>query len=70
MIEIILIIGVVIETMYIIHLKFKESRHDGQMFIDNTDDGKKIFSLNLEGDPMELVNKPSVTFKVVPHKEL
>lgn len=38
----------------------------GQIVIDKTEEGKTIYSLDLEGDPMELEDRDFVTFKVGP----
>jgi hypothetical protein len=40
--------------------------YDGAIEVFEAQDGKKTFSLNLDGDPEEIVNKDSVTFKVPP----
>jgi hypothetical protein len=69
MIDIILAVLVVFQMLFIIHLKLKASHHDGKIVIEDGDEGKTIFSLNLEGDPMELVDRQSVSFKVVSGKE-
>lgn len=52
----------------LVGLKSKSSdvSYDGQMIILTPEDGKKIFSLEIEEDPEVLVNKKAITFKVVP----
>jgi hypothetical protein len=67
--EIIFTIIIVLETLYIIHLKLVTSRHDGEMHVEESEDGKIIFSLDLEGDPMHLLDVSSVSFKVVSQSE-
>jgi hypothetical protein len=41
--------------------------YDGQLVVIIPEDGPKIFSLQLDGDPEELEQKDSVTFKVTSH---
>jgi hypothetical protein len=48
--------------MYVL-LKFR-ARDDGQIVITTTEDGKRIFSLELDKDPDELELMERVTFKV------
>ncbi len=40
--------------------------YDGQMIVMIPEDGPKIFSLQLDGDPEELEHKDSITFKIGP----
>jgi hypothetical protein len=68
MVDIILAIVICVQMLVIIHLKLKSGHHDGKMVIEDGEEGKTIFSLNLDGDPMELINRPSVSFKVVSTK--
>lgn len=39
--------------------------HDGDMVVTTGDDGKKTLSLNLNADPLELIDKDHVSFKKV-----
>lgn len=41
------------------------SNHDGEMVLAEDDDGKMVFSLNLDDDPANLTGKDSISFKVV-----
>jgi len=45
----------------------KKNRIDGLIVITKDDDGKKIFSLELETDPDEIENMKFITFKVSDH---
>ena len=38
---------------------------DGDMVIEDLQDGRKTFSLNLEGDPADLPKKKMIVFRVV-----
>lgn len=38
--------------------------YDGKMIVGESEGGKKLFSLELDGDPTELEQKKSVFFKV------
>lgn len=38
---------------------------DGDMVIEELPDGRKTFSLNLEGDPADLPKKKAIVFRVV-----
>jgi hypothetical protein len=40
-------------------------RHEGQIVVMEDEEGKKIFTLELNGDPEDIVRMKSVTFKVV-----
>jgi hypothetical protein len=42
----------------------KTAKYDGAMNVTENAEGKKIISLDLEGDPYELDKKSEVTFKV------
>lgn len=42
--------------------------YDGRMVVVEPEDGRKIFSLELDGDPEDIVNRDSIRFKVDPHK--
>lgn len=39
---------------------------DGQINVDTIDGGKKVFSLELKGDPEQIETKEAVTFKINP----
>lgn len=41
-----------------------ENNFDGSIDVEDQGDGKKLFSLNLNGDPNELDSKREVTFKI------
>lgn len=41
--------------------------YDGSLVVKKGENGRKIFSLELNGDPEEVVNKTSITFKIDPH---
>lgn len=38
--------------------------YDGTMVITKPENGPRLFSMEIEGDPVELIDKKSVTFKV------
>jgi hypothetical protein len=57
-----LLIAIII--VLIIKLAAKSKIH-GKMVVIKHDDGRKTFSLELDQDPEQLLNKDSVTFKVV-----
>ncbi len=44
--------------------------YDGQIVVNTPEDGPKLFSLQLDGDPDELDQKKSITFKVESPKTL
>lgn len=46
-----------------------EARYDGEVVVEQTDAGGKLFSLQLEGDPEEIEQKKSVAFKVKPSSQ-
>ena len=50
---------------YLIITKNKSTVYDGQIVITVLENSKKVFSLELSGDPEDLEQKESVTFKVV-----
>lgn len=62
--EIVIIVLLVIVTICCLYLIIDSKRYDGKMIIMTNDDGNKIFSLELNGDPAELPKKKSITFKV------
>jgi hypothetical protein len=39
--------------------------HDGKIVVGNSPEGKKLFSLELDDDPLTLEKKSSVSFKIV-----
>jgi Putative phage holin Dp-1 len=43
-----------------------EAAYDGEVVVEKTDAGGKLFSLQLEGDPEEIEQKKTVAFKVKP----
>ena len=45
------------------------NQYDGQMVIKTTEEGKKIFSLELESNPEDLEDKDEISFKVVSNAE-
>lgn len=47
-----------------VYLLLTSRRYDGKMVISTNSDGNKIFTLELDGDPAELVDKKSIRFKV------
>lgn len=58
----ILLIGL---SVYLVVSKNKTPIYDGQIVITVLENSKKVFSLELSGDPEDLEQKESVTFKVV-----
>lgn len=49
--------------------KLNESTLGGDIIITTTADGKKLFSLDVHGDPLELENQASIKFNVRPAEE-
>lgn len=41
-----------------------DAKYDGKVVVEDGEDGQKLFSLELNDDPLALQNKESVTFKV------
>lgn len=38
--------------------------HDGELVVETNDEGRKLFSLQLDGDPEEIEQKSSISFKI------
>jgi len=55
----------IVETFLGIRITNKAKHYDGQMIVVEKTEGGKLFSLQLNGDPEELEEKDSVSFKVV-----
>lgn len=55
---------VVVFIVMSLYLAKPSRRYDGKMVISTNSDGNKIFTLELDGDPAELVDKKSIRFKV------
>ncbi len=51
------------------HYEASDAAYDGQLVVIISEDGPKVFALELDGDPEELEHKKSITFKVGPRKE-
>jgi len=66
-----LVICVLIFCAFIfsVHLFFSSMHYDGRMFIGKTVEGKKLFSLELKGDPEELESKDVIIFKVTSNQD-
>lgn len=45
--------------------KTSNAAYDGKMFVVIPEDGPKVFTLELNGDPEELTQKESITFKIL-----
>ena len=60
-----ILIFIVIDYFIIRHIENKPTVYDGQIVITVLENSKKVFSLELSGDPEDLEQKESVTFKVV-----
>lgn len=43
-----------------------EAAYDGKVVVETDEIGKKMFSLELDGDPAEIEQKSAVSFKVAP----
>lgn len=41
-----------------------DSKYDGTVLVENSPDGPKLFSLELNSDPLELEKKKHITFKI------
>ena len=52
-------------VVYLFLKTIKPTVYDGQIVITVLENSKKVFSLELSGDPEDLEQKESVTFKVV-----
>lgn len=65
MIELILAVIAVFEAVVILYFWVKSKRYNGQMYVTVEEDGTKLFNLNLDDDPMTLVDKNAISFKVV-----
>lgn len=44
-----------------------DAAYDGRMIVVEPEDGPKVFSLELDGDPADIVNRDSIRFKIDPH---
>jgi hypothetical protein len=67
--EFLLFISVLLNVYFFVSLWILKSEipHDGQIVVSTEETGKKIFSLEFDGDPYEdLENKEYVTFKIIP----
>lgn len=42
--------------------------YDGRMVVAEPEDGPQVFSLELDGDPADLVSRDSIRFKIDPHQ--
>jgi hypothetical protein len=51
------------------HYEESGAAYDGQIVVSEVEGGSKVFSLELDGDPMELESKKDVTFKVASAEE-
>jgi hypothetical protein len=65
----VLAICVALNLLYNLYLKVDQRQYDGKIVIGTSENGKKLFSLELDGDPEELEPKSSVTFKIVSPNE-
>ena len=61
-----LILGMVASMSFAIGLYLNRSEHayDGKIFVTASDEGGKLFTLQLDGDPEELDQKRAVSFRV------
>lgn len=41
------------------------TKYDGSMIVETTEEGKKVFSLQLEGDPADFEDKDTIIFQVI-----
>lgn len=71
MLYILLVVIIVVEngTLFILSRQRRKNKYDGQMIVVEKEDGGKIFSLELNGDPEDLQDKTSISFKVVQSSE-
>jgi len=58
-------IEVIIATLLSIFSVRKTGRYDGQITVETTESGGKLFSLLIEDEPEDLENRNLVTFKIV-----
>lgn len=64
--EIVLIVLCSISIAFCTFLIARSKSHDGKMLITVNEEGNKVFTLELDGDPADLEHKRAVSFKVVP----
>ncbi len=61
-----LLLGMAATMSFVIGLYLIRNEHayDGKIFVTDSDEGGKLFTLQLDGDPEELDQKRAVSFKV------
>ena len=61
----------IVQAILVVRLYFRDKlkQYDGQMVVGKSDGGGKLFSLELNGDPEDLGEKDSISFKVVTSSE-
>lgn len=62
--ELVIYVFVIYTALCFLYFIIKSRQHDGKMVVTTTEEGKTIFTLELEGDPEELRHKRSISFKV------
>jgi len=67
---IILIFILVLGVILLVSSKNYKKSHSGEIVITEREDGTKIFSLELETDPNELVGMDVISFKVISESDL
>ena len=61
---IIVVLILIICIQYVLYHVKPMIKHDGQIVITTNEEGKKIFTLELDKDPEEIENLNSISFKV------
>lgn len=59
-----LLIMAIIGWGFFFYVSYKRYSYDGKVVVTNTDDGRKVFSLELDTDPYEIEEKSYISLKV------
>ncbi len=62
-----IIFGALLILAFVVGLLLRaksRTSYDGHIVVSTTEEGKKLFTLELDGDPHELEKRESVTFKI------
>jgi len=62
--ELVILVFVVYLALCSMYLLIKSRKHDGKLVLRTTEEGKTVYTLQLECDPEELMHKRSISFKV------
>jgi hypothetical protein len=62
---IVMLILIVVVLGFLLNKSMKQLKnYDGEMLVYSTEEGGKLYSLNIDGDPADFVNQKSVSFKI------